>query len=344
MVEDQSRGMRLGATRKDALGASTRNASAHPALGVTAHHRMSRAGRFLPQPWPETQGRGSLSRCASARRRASVSWSRWNLGTGVEVLGGGALATTLYLVIQRQDGVYLERIGLEAFRNDSGLAFERLLDRRVSLTGSYNAGTGRTTLTLPYAESGALLVMDGLAIKPHVVVSNTVLTVAGDYHVTPLLVGKTYEHRYTLSELFVRESQGNGGSRAVPGKLMLRSVCFEYERSGFFKVEVTPRYQSTTTYELRPVLGQYTPGDFELRSGEMRVPVAARSSEVVISIVNDSPYPSRITGLTFEGEFVTLTSEGKPKAPETMLAALRAQMGLPATMRKPNRDPRGRDF
>ena len=78
------------------------------------------------------------------------------------------------------------------------------------------------------------------------------------------------------------------------------------------------RRRATYTYTFTPkILGSYSLGTLALQSGEFRLPVNARSSEVIIRILNSSPFPSRIVSATWEGEWVNLQAgrHSRPRAP-----------------------------
>jgi hypothetical protein len=254
--------------------------------------------------------------------KLQASWSKWPMAG--EVLDANFIGSTLHLAVQREDGVYLERIGIEAFRNDTNSEFELRLDRRFAagpggtVTGTYNTTTDLTTFALPYetAETVQAVVRDNGAIPAgyyeHQLLAvtklntNTSITIAGDVSAVPLNIGVQYSFVYDVSEIVLRQAAGQGGERPVTGgRLQIRNMKLVYDRTGYFRVEVTPTFGDTYTYTFTPkTLGEYISGSFELQAGEFTFPVLAKSDQVTVRIINDSPYPARFLSASWEGEYV----------------------------------------
>lgn len=84
------------------------------------------------------------------RERVQASWSSWTF-KGATVRGVSWIKSTLYLAIERPEGLFLEKMTIEPNRTDSQSKFVSALDRRTSPSSrSYNATTNQTTVTLPY--------------------------------------------------------------------------------------------------------------------------------------------------------------------------------------------------
>jgi hypothetical protein len=84
------------------------------------------------------------------RERLQSAWHRFTFGTDVAILGMDFIDTDLYLVVQRTQGVFIEKLPFELGKVDTGSTYTSRLDRRVD-TPAINA-TG-TTITLPYHKS-----------------------------------------------------------------------------------------------------------------------------------------------------------------------------------------------
>ena len=95
-------------------------------------------------------------------QKVQSAWFSWDLGAGSSVLGIGFIETTLYIVIQRSDGVYLEKLSVAPGKVDNYHTYTTLLDRRITNLGCpyvvNNANDGRTYWTLPYAIDGTMVV------------------------------------------------------------------------------------------------------------------------------------------------------------------------------------------
>lgn len=245
-----------------------------------------------------------------AFRKVQSAWSQWSWDSADLILNVDFIDNTLYLVIERSDGVYLESMDLQPGLTESGLPFLVHLDRKTSLTGSYSAGTDTTTWTLPYSDAGTFEVIlgsgftgqegDRLSVSHP---TNTTVTATGDFSAAAAWVGRVYTFSYTLSEQFVRESNGN---RAIAsGNLKIRTLSFSYADTGFFKAKVTPEFRTTYEYPFTgAIIGQTVIGTVNIDTGIFKFPIGAKSSQVSIELENDSPLPCAFLNGEWEGLYV----------------------------------------
>jgi hypothetical protein len=87
----------------------------------------------------------------NGNQKIQSSWSHWSFST--DVLAVEFMDSTLYLLMQSCDGVYLETMNLEAGRVDEGSNYLTLLDRRISsddVTVTYDINTNTSQIILPY--------------------------------------------------------------------------------------------------------------------------------------------------------------------------------------------------
>lgn len=230
-------------------------------------------------------------------KKEQSSWSVWNLDSSDVILGGDILANKLFLAVQRSDGVYLEYIDLQANATDTGMGVLVHLDRKKSITGSYSAGTGLTTWTIPYAYSGTVSVVLGSSFgvdkgktlsvsRP----TTTTITATGDYSSGAAYVGLPYTMTYTFSPFYFKDESK---VTIEHYKLKMKYINVVYDNSAYFKVEVTPDQRDTYTYELTgQILGTTAVlGDIPTDSGSLRVPLMCGSDNLTVSIKNDSWLP-----------------------------------------------------
>ena len=143
------------------------------------------------------------------------SWSKYKFSSGDVLLDGDCIQNYLYMVVKRADGTYLEKLNLKTNEVDTDLDFTVLLDRKTSLTGSYDSGTDKTTFTLPYEESGDMeIILSGAWSSskrgrniPTSSTTNTTLVVDGDYSTNACLVGRKYTFKYQFPTFYVREQK-----------------------------------------------------------------------------------------------------------------------------------------
>lgn len=242
------------------------------------------------------------------------SWSKYTFPAGDTILNASFIGTTCYLAVQRSAGIFFESMDLQANAVDTGFAFQILLDRRKELTGVYNAGTGLTTWTIPYADTETLQVILGTAFGANKGVrlvttqpTSTTITAAGDYSAGNSFIGRPYTMRYRFSQLYYRDPK----SAAVQaGRLQLARMYLVYDKSGYFRIEVTPKARTTNTYPFTgKVLGDSTLvlGTPQINSGKFLFPIRSNNEGLTIDIVNDSHLPSTFQSAEWEGEFSMFT-------------------------------------
>ena len=80
----------------------------------------------------------------------------------------------------------------------------------------------------------------------------------------------------------------------------LRYGTLLYENTGFFKVSVTPKNRNTYEYKLGTIVGVSSVGESTVGDGKLKYPIHTKASDATITITNDTPLPSRLTGAEFE--------------------------------------------
>ncbi len=242
------------------------------------------------------------------QQKLQSSWSTWELASGSSILDVQIIENTLYMVVSRSDGVFLEQLDLQ-YLDDTGLEFNIRADRKVSLTGSYDSGTNLTTWTLPYEYTGNVIAVksgswsdrkgvDITTTRP----SNTTVAATGDYSSQPVIIGIPYTMTYEFSTQHVREKDGRQSVQS--GRLQLRTMRLNYEDTGFFKITVTPEARATYEYEFAGVVlnqANSTIEDVILSDGTFRFPVQSRNDRVAIQIVSDSYLPVAVQNAEWEG-------------------------------------------
>ncbi|MGE0175242.1 MAG: hypothetical protein AB7T49_20825 [Oligoflexales bacterium] len=244
------------------------------------------------------------------------AWSRWTFGN-CTILNIDFIESLLYIVTQRTDGVYLEKMSVAPKQVDTNSTYLTHLDRRLQnntsgVSASYNAGLDRTTWTLPYAVSGVMQVVtrdstvglkEGMLIPVIEQTGNTV-KVQGKYDLEDVFIGQQYELRYTFSHQFLRESSQNGSQSAlVSGRLQMRAWTLVFEDSGFFSVSVTPKFRDTFLYKFTGTIlgaGNNTIGSVPLADGKFTFLVQSKNDQVTIEVINDTFLPCHLLSVEWE--------------------------------------------
>jgi hypothetical protein len=261
-------------------------------------------------------------------KKVQAALFRWNFdddtASTVSVLSADFIESTLYILIQRNDEVFLEKIDLLPNRVDSYVSYVTLLDRRITdddCTVAYDANTNRTTYTLPYeitstemavitrgiadntgmADVGKVLQVDSASV------GSTTLTVVGDYETNPVWIGQRYYCEAELSTIYIRkQSLGGGLTIDAASNLQLLRGYVKYDTSGAFTVSVTPQGRNVSNYvfngritgDINNVLGTVA-----LASGIFKFGILSNNERVTITINSNSHLKFSITGLDWEGEF-----------------------------------------
>lgn len=253
------------------------------------------------------------------QEKLQSSWSVWQFPATDEILSMDFIESELWVVIRRDDGLYFESVSLDPGASDEGLGFQVQLDRRVDeaqCVVTYNAALNETTISPPYGLDAGdiyqLIVRPGDAEnKPGRVVpfdcDGATLVVRG--RLTKFFFGRLYEMRYRFSTFVLKEEAVGGGQSTVgEGRLQIRKASLTYDRSGYFRVEVTPFNRSTYAYVFTGrVIGsaKNVIGDVALEAGRFTFPVLSKNDLVTIEIVNDSPLPCSLLSAEWEGLYVT---------------------------------------
>jgi hypothetical protein len=246
------------------------------------------------------------------------AWRIWDFGDA-EPITGAYESGNLMLVMKRPDGTFLERIDLspEAFSANQDNPI--YLDRQVSVMGSYNSGTDRTTFSLGYAptQDTFRLVRGNDTATPESIIdvtgyvfSGTAVSVPGNEtgHVT---AGQNYTSKVVLSEQFPLDWQNRP---LTLGRLQLHSFTVNLVDTAYLRAEVYPYGAAAAALEpgLKSVM-EFSPrtlwspsaaiGERHYLSAPFTFSVAGRSTDARIELINDTPFDSTITSAQWEGLF-----------------------------------------
>ncbi len=257
----------------------------------------------------------------NGKEKLQSSWSKWSFSG--EVLSAAFLNSSVLLVAQYEDGVYLEMMNLEPGYSEPNAPYEFSQDRKIRerdmLSITYDGTQQQSTLTYPYH----------LPAKPSVVSrylddseeknghppgvdfevlawSENTAVVNGDIRGVPFLTGIPFTSRMRLSRQILREESGQGKLAVVEGRLQLRNMTFTYGDTGYFVVEITPDYRDTDRRVFSGRLlghGANRIGEPAIASGIFRFPILSRADAVSIEVLSDSFLPFQITSAGWEGYY-----------------------------------------
>lgn len=247
------------------------------------------------------------------------SWSYWEFADTDTVLNAEFIQADLFLLISRDDGLFIEKIRVSPGALDPDADFVVNLDRKHTVDAdgfTYDATTGRTTWTTPFNYGGTgwtalisnrnkLQAGKSLAVTRD---TPTSASVEGNYAGIELIVGIKYTFKYTFSSVMIRKADGNGGQSSMEqGRLQLTRMGIGYSKTGYFNTVVrvagsdTPFVSSFTGSLLgssNAVLG--VP---QSSTGVFYFPVKTRNTQATVSIESDSPYPCTVLNAQWEGKY-----------------------------------------
>jgi len=256
----------------------------------------------------------------SNNQKVQQAWHKWIYGgsANTTVLNMDFIETTLFLLVQRTDGVHLLSIDTSPNPTDTGATYLTHLDMKVNestsgLTKSFNSGNNQTTITLPYTKYNDMQVVTRNVsgsttiagqIIPIVSSSTNQLVVSGDHTATKFFIGEKYGFKYQFSQQYVRLSGGGSRTAIKEGRLQIRNWTVSFDNTGFFKVNITPKGRSTTTETFTgAIVGSGTVNGIQLEDGDFNFAVQSRNEDLVITLTNDEYLPSAFINAEWQGYF-----------------------------------------
>lgn len=244
------------------------------------------------------------------------AWSRWDVGA--EIVGGGFIGSTLYLVVKREDYYCLESLIVTYNTLDFTLEPYRLYMDRKILTPtipatSYDKVTGMTTLNLAdyygvsSLDNGTYIVATPKGVL-YTVTDSSTIEIEGDLSGTKVIIGRAYSFKMTLGTIMIKSTQNGVTETTTDGRLQLQKVWFNYKDTGSFNVIVT---HNGVDYTYVTSLYRFDSDDkfdvLHLKSGTFNVPIQYQNTKVAISLVSDLPTPIAIIGGGWNGRYARWT-------------------------------------
>lgn len=243
------------------------------------------------------------------------AWNTWRFHD-CEILWSAIHDMAVYMAVQREDGVSLLRLPLRSSERDPGGSYRTRLDMRIAeaqTSMDYDADTNRTTVTLPYevatddayelvcrTTSGAYSRGRFLDVES---VSGATVVVRGDVRAEKFYAGYIIDSRRVETRFFVRDQSG-----IVPtDRLTVKRYRVRHSQSLYYRVEVQAgtrlRKEELSAYSMGyavEVLGVELPLD----NGHVEVGVDALAEDTTITLINDSPMPSRWQSAEYQYEAI----------------------------------------
>ena len=250
--------------------------------------------------------------------RQQASWSRWSLGG--TIYGASFIEDSLYIVVERNDYLCLERVSFTFNTEDlPNEPYRVLLDCKQEITvpeGCYNALNDETTINVKsfYNEiyepdkKYAVVADDGTFEE----VADGTVVLNGDYTGKHVVCGLMYNFRIALSTIYVKTEGERGVQALLEGRLQLRQLWFNYANSGYFKVNVEVFDKDTYEYiHTGRTLGTSDSilGKLMFSTGKFTVPIQSLNTNCKIIVESDAPAPLALIGAGWTGNYVRRTKQ-----------------------------------
>jgi hypothetical protein len=244
------------------------------------------------------------------------AWNYWEFGFQIKSLL--VSGSTLFLFVNRNDGMYLMSIDLDDDAVRSAYDLTVYLDSQITnndCSHKYDPISNTTHFILPYqydptrlriVAKDAELRAVGYYPKLHLLGANQFL-VQGNWETVDAIIGETYDYEMEFSPFILREAKQNATGAIQDGVLSIRYFSLNYEDTSAFKVEVIgkdnqPRFVGDFT--------SFVWGDdntildvVPLDSGEFRFPVFEDGRHVKIRVTNDTPFHSCFSSAEWYGQW-----------------------------------------
>jgi len=251
------------------------------------------------------------------QEKVQSAWGRWLFSEDAQIIQISFIEDELVVVVQRNEGLFLEKIQIGDGLIDPGSTYLTHLDRRVSendCVTTYDGALDISTITLPYDTAAAEVyqVVDRAVAAPMsytiLEVGSNYLKVSGDFTngKIPYFAGVQYTMTAELSKPLLRTSKGGRSSSPVSaGRQQVKYGILQYSDSRSFVVRVQPDFRDALDSVFTPEnVGMATVDSFLVPDGFFRFPVFARAREATITIINDTPWPCKLSSLEYETNYV----------------------------------------
>ena len=173
---------------------------------------------------------------------------------------------------------------------------------------TYNSGTDKSTVNLPYANQSALKLgvvntEDGSVTYPTIANNATSFELDDDWRGTDVVLGYTYEMNVGLPKFYMTEKGSGAVLSDFTADLILHRLKVSLGMSGpvDYKINITgiPEYTKTVAVTQPNV---YDLDNVNISaSSTHEVPIYQRNENISLNIIADTPYPCSLLALQWEG-------------------------------------------
>jgi len=260
------------------------------------------------------------------------AWHKWTF-PNKNIYWCDFVEGTLYKLVSYDNSgtteYYFEGVNASRPPQDSSDLF--LLDRQIAstittdvgtATFSYDAGTNKTTVTLPYRTVNpsqlVIIKQDSTDVnesEKRWIVANSVpagvtsfvCDSLGDFSGSSWVFGEKFTFTFQPPQLmpYSRTATDNTFIGNRTGRLQLRYVDIYYNDARYFTVEVTPKFRDPVIYEFDrrdPLNGNIVISEEEpFEEAKFRAYIQSKNDQVTVELVNDSIDQAKFIALEWTG-------------------------------------------
>lgn len=250
----------------------------------------------------------------AGQEKRQSAWSRWELDLEDTIMFCEFLENVAYLVIQRPDGIHLEKVRFRPNLTDTGLDYFTHIDRRMDssqFTQTYDAINNETVVTLP---ANARIDYEIVTVKsrnhlhapgvklPIASIQDNEIRVAGNVAAWDFVVGLPYKARFTLTRPYATQQAQNGTMSNTEAIIKVRDYSLDYTGTGYFDAIFSPKFRQPYNKVFSGSILGASPTDIpEMDEGTFRIKTPTRNTYWSLSIENNSPFPSRFVAGSWRG-------------------------------------------
>ncbi|QNJ57473.1 tail tube protein B [Pseudomonas phage Waldo5] len=251
------------------------------------------------------------------------SFSYWDFGKGVTILAACCIGSYCYLMLDRPEGVYLERMEFTQNTTDFSIEpYRTYVDMKQVITlGVYDDELNTTSFDLrtafggqPPAFDDVLMTIDAQGgLKIHTSENWAAwpfIYFTGNRSGEQVVLGKRYQFTYEFSKFLIKQQADDGSvSTEDSGRLQLRRAWINYEDSGAFVISVNNGSSEFTYAMTGGLLGsQRVLGEPSKGTGQFKFPVTGNALNQRVTITSDNPNPLNVIGCGWEGNYIRRTN------------------------------------
>ncbi|MCK6103331.1 hypothetical protein KZX42_02910 [Brevundimonas sp. EYE_349] len=259
---------------------------------------------------------------ASSDEKLQSAWHEWDFGPGARIVSGAYLKGNVFLTVERNDGLWLEKVNLTAGSRPAQTSRQIHLDRRATVTGEYQQTTNMTQFILPYRPAKdrfEIVRGDAFTTRPqtlidpstYVWITDNIVEVPASEIAGPVVIGEGYEFSFEFSTQYMRTQRGEA---ITTGRTTLRTFSVNFVDTAYFKTSVAPYGFNPNVEEILPAkLSQFSgktlgAASFRLNApayatGTHRFQVYGQNTTTRIRIVNDTYAASTFVAAEWEANY-----------------------------------------